>query len=80
MQGDGTEGSASGSGSLEREAVNVGPLDKEKLEKTKDADIVQEIVNRKRLCSERGIKLAVVLLTSRELLGAKTYASFTNSC
>jgi hypothetical protein len=68
-QGDDKSGSTSTSGTLERETVNVGPLDKEKLEKAKDADIVQEIVNRKRLCSERGIKLAVVLLTSRELLG-----------
>lgn len=49
--------------------VDVGPLDKEKIETQRDTELVNEIVNRKRACAERGIKLAVVLLTSREMLG-----------
>lgn len=35
----------------------------------RDQDLINEIVMRKRTCAERGIKLAVVLLVSRQLLG-----------
>lgn len=49
--------------------MDVGPLDKEKVERLRDNELVNEIVDRKRACAERGIKLAVVLLTSREMLG-----------
>lgn len=50
-------------------AGTVGPLEKEKVERLRDNELVNEILNRKRSCTERGIKLAVVLLTSREMLG-----------
>ena len=55
--------------STEREQTDVGPLEKEKVERIRDNELVNEILNRKRACAERGIKLAVVLLTSREMLG-----------
>lgn len=42
----------------------------EEREKQRDNELVNEILERKRLTAERGIKLAVVLLTSRKLLGA----------
>lgn len=48
---------------------DVGPLEKEKVERVRDSEIITEILARKRMCSERGIKLAVVLLTSRDMLG-----------
>jgi hypothetical protein len=44
----------------------------EEREKQRDADLVNEILERKRLTAERGIKLAVVLLTSRQLLGERS--------
>lgn len=47
----------------------IGPLEKEKLERLRDNELVNEVINRKRVCNERGIKLAVVLMASRELLG-----------
>lgn len=49
--------------------LEVGPLEKEKVERLRDNELVNEVMNRKRVCNERGIKLAVVLLASRELLG-----------
>lgn len=53
--------------------LEIGPLEKEKVERLRDNELVNEVMNRKRVCNERGIKLAVVLLASRELLG-KTIA------
>lgn len=53
------------------EHSSLSPLDsarKEEEERTKDAELVREVVERKRSTVERGIKLAVVLLCSRELL------------
>ncbi|BGP28998.1 hypothetical protein JCM10296v2_000734 [Rhodotorula toruloides] len=47
---------------------NVDPTTREEEERERDAGLVQEIVDRKRTTYERGIKLAVVLLCSRELL------------
>ncbi|SGY32475.1 BQ5605_C002g01369 [Microbotryum silenes-dioicae] len=51
---------------------DAGPLDaakaKDDEERHHDTDLVKEILDRKRLTSERGIKLAVVLLCSRRLL------------
>ena len=52
-----------------RDDAQVGPLEKEKLERFRDNELVNDILNRKRTCSERGIKLAVVLLASRQMLG-----------
>lgn len=49
----------------------TGPLDtvnKEEEERQQDAELVREILDRKRSTLERGIKLAVVLLCSRRLL------------
>lgn len=54
---------------LDQSELEAGPLDKEKVERVRDNDMVNEIINRKRVCAERGIKLAVVLLASREMLG-----------
>lgn len=48
-----------------------GPLDqskKEDDERLRDADLVRDIVDRKRSTVERGIKLAVILVCSRQLL------------
>ncbi|KAI5481898.1 hypothetical protein MNV49_000175 [Pseudohyphozyma bogoriensis] len=53
------------------EYTNDGPLDlgrKEEQERAWDAELVQEVVDRKRSTTERGIKLAVVLVCSRQLL------------
>ncbi|SCV68679.1 BQ2448_800 [Microbotryum intermedium] len=54
------------------DAQGAGPLDaakaKEDEERHHDSELVKEILDRKRLTSERGIKLAVVLLCSRRLL------------
>jgi hypothetical protein len=50
--------------------IDIGPLEKEKIEKLRDNELINDVLNRKRSCAERGIKLAVVLLTSREMLGA----------
>ncbi|GEM06476.1 glutathione transferase omega-1 [Rhodotorula toruloides] len=47
---------------------NVDPTTREEEERERDGGLVQEIVDRKRTTYERGIKLAVVLLCSRELL------------
>ncbi|KDE06050.1 hypothetical protein MVLG_03604 [Microbotryum lychnidis-dioicae p1A1 Lamole] len=51
---------------------DADPLDaakaKDDEERHHDTDLVKEILDRKRLTSERGIKLAVVLLCSRRLL------------
>lgn len=44
------------------------PLSREDEERARDADLVAEIVDRKRTTLERGTKLAVILLCSRELL------------
>ncbi|GAA5980354.1 hypothetical protein JCM10908_001625 [Rhodotorula pacifica] len=44
------------------------PLAREDEERAKDAELVTEIIDRKRSTLERGIKLAVVLLCSHELL------------
>lgn len=55
-----------------QEELDMGPLEKEKLERMRDNELVNEVLNRKRTCSERGIKLAVVLLTSRKMLGEST--------
>ncbi|BGP36865.1 hypothetical protein JCM10449v2_000767 [Rhodotorula kratochvilovae] len=44
------------------------PVEREDEERAADADLVREIVDRRRSTLERGIKLAVVLLCSRELL------------
>ena len=52
-----------------RDEIDIGPLEKEKIERLRDNELVNEILNRKRSCAERGIKLAVVLLTSRDMLG-----------
>ncbi|GAA5919086.1 hypothetical protein JCM1841_003742 [Sporobolomyces salmonicolor] len=46
----------------------LDPLQREEVEREKDSELVQEIINRKRSTVERGIKLAVVLLCSRDLL------------
>ena len=51
--------------------MTTGPLDtanKEEEERKQDAELVREILERKRSTLERGIKLAVVLLCSRRLL------------
>lgn len=37
--------------------------------KIKDDELVKELLGRKKVLSERGIKLTVVLIASRELLG-----------
>lgn len=39
-------------------------------ERSRDADLAAEIGARKKSCTERGIKLTVVLLASRKMLGA----------
>lgn len=44
------------------------PTEREEEEREKDALLIREIIDRKRSTLERGIKLAVVLLCSRELL------------
>ncbi|GAA6055585.1 hypothetical protein JCM3770_002500 [Rhodotorula araucariae] len=44
------------------------PVDRENEERAADADLVREIVDRRHSTLERGVKLAVVLLCSRELL------------
>ncbi|GAA6001644.1 hypothetical protein JCM10207_002245 [Rhodosporidiobolus poonsookiae] len=46
----------------------LDPAAREDAERAKDAELVREIVERKRATLERGIKLAVVLLCSRALL------------
>ncbi|GAA5922303.1 uncharacterized protein JCM15063_003254 [Sporobolomyces koalae] len=46
----------------------VDPAEREEREREQDAHLVREIIDRKRSTLERGIKLAVVLLCSRELL------------
>lgn len=55
----------------EYEPVGTGPLDpsiKEEEERSRDNELVKEILDRKRSTIERGIKLAVVLMCSRGLL------------
>jgi hypothetical protein len=56
-------------GAADQAELDIGPLEKEKVERLRDNELVNEVINRKRTCMERGIKLAVVLLASRELLG-----------
>ncbi|GAA5850035.1 hypothetical protein JCM8547_000988 [Rhodosporidiobolus lusitaniae] len=46
----------------------LDPSEREEEERLRDADLVREIVDRKRSIVERGIKLAVVLICSRALL------------
>ncbi|GAA6036838.1 hypothetical protein JCM8097_006306 [Rhodosporidiobolus ruineniae] len=46
----------------------LDPSERDEEERHHDAELVREIVDRKRATSERGIKLAVVLLCSRALL------------
>lgn len=56
---------------FETPASGGGPIDQEEREdeeRRNDALLIREIVDRKRSTLERGIKLAVVLLCSRELL------------
>lgn len=48
--------------------TSVDPIAREDHERAEDAQLVTEIIDRKRSTLERGIKLAVVLLCSRELL------------
>lgn len=48
--------------------ASVDPIAREDHERAEDAQLVTEIIDRKRSTLERGIKLAVVLLCSRELL------------
>lgn len=62
-------GTPSEDGTPDVAELEIGPLEKEKIERLRDNELVNEIMNRKRVCNERGIKLAVVLLASRELLG-----------
>lgn len=50
------------------EEKEAGPLGAEELVAQRDEALVQEILARKRGCSALGVKLAVILLTSRELL------------
>jgi trafficking protein particle complex subunit 11 len=47
--------------------------DREAEERRKDAEMSAEIALRKKSTSERGIKLTVVLLASRKLLGAPSF-------
>jgi hypothetical protein len=47
--------------------------DRETEERRKDAEMSAEIAQRKKATSERGIKLTVVLIASRKLLGALTF-------
>jgi len=45
--------------------------------KIKDDELVKELLGRKKVLSERGIKLTVVLIASRELLGSSRPSSLT---
>lgn len=58
-------------GEFDYSTSTAGPLDttqKDDAEREQDAELVSEILDRKRSTVERGIKLAVVLLCSRRLL------------
>lgn len=68
---EGNEAALSASVSKDKDQTDVGPLEKEKIERINDNELVNDILNRKRICAERGVKLAVVLLTSREILGSQ---------
>lgn len=52
--------------------LRLSEEDDELLDKAKDEELVKELVARKKVLSERGIKLTVVLIASRELLGEIT--------
>jgi hypothetical protein len=49
--------------------LRLSEEDDELLDKSRDEELVKELVARKKVLSERGIKLTVVLIASRELLG-----------
>jgi trafficking protein particle complex subunit 11 len=59
-----------------RSPLDVSHNDRDPEERQKDAEMSAEIAQRKKSASERGVKLTVVLMASRKMLGASPSERF----